>query len=115
MNGRNRRALQSRPEQTDGHGRKDHDQIVIPPERPDEKVHEERSNHIQFAMGEVDDAHDAEDQGEPQRHQYVDERRRQAVDHNLGCEVQHSRSVLFPLNEAIIKSADLSPVTNTAI
>ena len=68
-------------EQRDRH---EHDEVGIDregDERPEGEVHPE---HQELAVGEVDDAHDAEDQGEPDRDQGVDPPEQDRRDDELG-------------------------------
>jgi len=46
-------------------------------------VERERAQHGELAVGEVDHAHDAEQQGEPERDQDVDRAQADAVDDDL--------------------------------
>ena len=73
------RELERRPEEPDEHRR--HGQRDPEVARPFvERVADESAQHVQRAMGEVHDAHQAEDQGEPDTEEEQQRRLRQRVD-----------------------------------
>jgi hypothetical protein len=64
------------------HGERARDEEVEPGER-EQRVQEERAQHVQLAVGEVHHAHDPEDQGEADAHQRIAAADDEAVDEVL--------------------------------
>ena len=88
--------LQEVAEREQGGGRRhQHDERVEPQrgEGDDGRIHGER-HHL--AVGEVDHAHDAEDDGQAERHQAVDEAREQAVDGHVEVDLCRHLAVVLP-------------------
>src|SRR6266446_2552999 len=92
-------------------------QEVGQPGHREAQVGDVAPEHVEIAVGKVDDLEDRKDQGEAQRHQHVDERQREAVQQPLGQELDRrtyffitfnaagrtcSMSTLFPLRISLI-------------
>ena len=68
--------------------------------------------HGEFAVGEIDDAHDAEDHRQPERHQPVDEPSQQPADGNVEIDVErHEPGPLTPVRPGMTMRACRMPAS----